>query len=199
MFIGALDESFTTSRDFIASHSYYHDTLTWCVQTRQPIPIHKTIPRGCKDIRVWIIYTVMCFSVIFTGYFLQQFEDLEPKWDWFRITIAAIGPCLGVVSEYRPQILPNRIFFICCIFGAFLIYIITSSFWLYFTANPIFEKQISSVHEIVNGNFQLAGDGFALQHLMKQNEVDRKFSFIKLLKVIIDLFTDIFIEIDGNI
>lgn len=39
------------------------------------------------------------------------------------------------------------------------------------TVTPIYEKQIDSIEEIVEKSFDLAGDSFAKQHLMKQTEV----------------------------
>lgn len=168
--IGALDETLITSEYFTASRSYYHDTLTFCVQTKQPIPMHENLGYACKDVKVWLIFTVMCFCVVFTGYYMQQFED-EPKFDWFRISLAGFGPCFGVVTDYNAKATPHRIAYLFCLLGAFLIYIIGSSFWILFTTNPIFENQISSVQEIINGGLELVGDRFSLQHLINQNQV----------------------------
>lgn len=158
---------------FTASRSYYYDKLTWCVQVKQPIAAYKSLAKHiCKDVSVWILYTFMCFSVVFMGYFMQQFEDLQPKWDWFRITFAGIAPCLGFVSEYKPKIISHRIFFICCVFGAMLSYIVTNSIVLLLITHPFYENQIKSIQEIIDGDFKLVGDGFALQHLMQQKQVN---------------------------
>lgn len=37
--------------------------------------------------------------------------------------------------------------------------------------NNIYEQQIKSIQEIVDKSFELAGDDFAFQHLIRQNEV----------------------------
>lgn len=37
---------------------------------------------------------------------------------------------------------------------------------------PLFESQIQSRQEIIDNRFEMVGDGFALQQLIKQNEVN---------------------------
>lgn len=36
---------------------------------------------------------------------------------------------------------------------------------------PIYEKQIDSINEIVNGSFDMIGDGVVVQYLMRQTRV----------------------------
>lgn len=112
----------------------------------------------------------MCFMVVFIGYFLQQFENLQPKWDWFRLTLVGISITFGSVGCYKPQIISNRIFFIFCVFGCMIFVITTMSVMFKIMTNPIYENQVKTIEEIVN-RFDLVGDEFALQHLMRQNEV----------------------------
>lgn len=120
----------------------------------------------------------MCFTVVFTGYFMQRFEDLQPKWDWFRITLAGFAPNVGFPSPYEPKILPHRIAYLACVFGAMITYILINSMFVLFMNTPIYEKQIESIHEINKGGYELAGDGFALQHLEKQSQVNTKSNII---------------------
>lgn len=57
-------------------------------------------------------------------------------------------------------------------FGGMLINIIFISFALLFITKQIFEKQIDTIQEIVDNRFEVMGDGFALQHLNRQNQVN---------------------------
>lgn len=172
--MGGLDERLNANQHFIASCPYYQDFITLCVRVKQPIPSHENIHYICRHVEVWLIYTLMCVSVIFTGYFMQQFEDMPIKWDWFRLTFAAFAPCFGFISEYNPKIVPNRIFFIFAIFGATLSYIVSTSLYLKVITYPIFENQIQTIDEIIGKEFELIGDGFALQHLKMQYQVNVK-------------------------
>lgn len=165
-----MDETLITSEQLTASRSYYHDALTWCVQIKQPISNWKNIFYLCRDPLVFAIYTVMCTLVIFMGYFLQIFENITPKWDWFRLTFAGVSPCLGFASEYFANTIPNRIFFLFSLFGATLSFIVFNAFFLLFVTFPIYEHQINTRQEIIDNRFELIGDAFAFQHLKLQND-----------------------------
>lgn len=176
LLIGALDGNLFTSERLVASRAYYHDVITLCVRAKQMISYEDNISEVFHriDWKVWFIYTLMCVSVVFTGYFMQQYEELQPKWDWFRLTFSGMAPCFGFVSDYQPKIAPNRIFFIFCIFGAMLSYIVTTSMLLLLLKNPMYEKQIQSIEEIIRKDFEIVGDKFAFQHLKMQHQVSLK-------------------------
>lgn len=102
---------------------------------------------------------------------MQQFEYLQPKWDSFNILFMVIANVCGNGSNYKPKIVSHRIFFIVSMFGGMLINIIFTSFAVIFMSSQIFGNQIDSIQEIVENRFDLAGDGFALQQLNRQNQV----------------------------
>lgn len=124
---------------------------------------------------VWTVYTVMAISVISMFYFLQQFEDVQPKWDWLRLTFTAMCCINGFVCNYKPKIISNRILFICCLFGSMIYVITVMSFMLYVIEKSIFENQMKTIKEIVDNSYDFVGDGYALEHLMGQKEVINKF------------------------
>lgn len=171
IFIGALDENILTKEYFDASHSYYYDSLTWCVRQRQPIAKWKNFFRLCRDPTVYTIYTIMSISVVFTCYFMQQYEFLQPKWDGLSILLMAIANVCGSGSNYKPKIASHRIFFIIGVLGGILLNIILTSFTVIFMSNQIFGNQIESIQEIVENRFDLVGDGFALQQLNRNKQV----------------------------
>lgn len=125
--------------------------------------------------------------MVFLFYYLQQYEDVQPKWDWFRLTFSGICTTLGFPSEFRPQNIPSRIFFIFCIFGSMLFMIVVIAKTFAFATTPLYDKQIDSIREIVDESFDLIGDDFALQHLMQQNEVGVKF-YYDLTNLILFIF-----------
>lgn len=112
----------------------------------------------------------MAFLYMSTTYFLEQF-DTTRKSDWHTILLSLTCCLVGVSRNYKAHNISHRILYIFCLFGGMGFNIILCSFILKITANPIFNTQIKSVHEIVDGKFDLVGDRFALQHMMKKNEV----------------------------
>lgn len=169
--IGYLNRDILSHKDFIASNAYYHDALTWCVQAKKPIPIWQNLFRLCNDPIVWILYTVMSFITVFVFYYLQQLEDVQRKWDWFRLTSSGICSTFGFPSEFWPRSTPSRVFYMFAVFGQMIFTIYFGGVMLTFIMEPIYEKQINSIQEIVDQSFDLTGDEFAWQHLMRQTEV----------------------------
>lgn len=47
-----------TRKYLIASRSYYHDCLTWCVQRHQQIPRWQSVFYLCTDTTVYIVFLV---------------------------------------------------------------------------------------------------------------------------------------------
>lgn len=172
IFIGVLDGSFRINKYFVASHPYHHDSLTWCVQSKQPIPKWKNIFELCKDPIVLTIYAIMTIACDLTLYFMQQFEDVQPKWDWYRISLVSMSIACGAgYPSYKPKINPTRIFSAFGLFAGIMITTTVNSLLLLFITNPIFDIQIESIPKLVNEHFDLVGDEFALMHLRRQNQV----------------------------
>lgn len=169
--MGALDETIITKKYLIASRSYYHDKITWCVRERQPIPKWKNLFKMCSDPVVYITYTIMTISFVYTFYFMQQFEE-QQKWDSFSILNMAIANMCGSGSNYNPKNNSHRTFFIFLVFAGMLLNIIVISFALFFITNQIFEEQTDTVQKIIENQFKLVGDEFALHHLVRQNQVN---------------------------
>lgn len=167
-----MDENKLTNEHYLASRSYYHDALTWCVQKQKHIPRWRSIYRTCLDPTVWMVALITLTAAVFTCYYLQQIED--DKWDSIKLTLACLSITIGFAIQYKPKTLPMRIFFMTAI----LIHIVTTTFIVSFmmkTINdPQLENQVSSIQEIIDEKipFELVGDGFALEHLRRQKEVD---------------------------
>lgn len=157
---------------YTASRPYYHEALTFCVQTKQQIPIWKNLFLVCSDPLVYVVGAIAGFLGICTIYFMQQFEDLQPKWDWHRITLIMFANVSGFsYNSYNPQTIPYRIYHIITLFCAIIITNFISSFMLLLLTTPIYENQIESIQEIVDNQFEVISDTFALQHLKLQNQV----------------------------
>lgn len=172
LFMGALDGNIITNGHFIASHAYYHDALTWCVQSKQPIPMWKNIFRLYADpVPMGISLTSLIFLFIFIEYFLQQFEQPNKRFDCHKILLIWICTYTSFVCSYMPKVLSHRIFYAFHIFSSMIFGAIYLSFSMRTLSKPMYDNQIRTIDEIVNSSFELVGDAFTLQHLMKQKEV----------------------------
>lgn len=81
------------------------------------------------------------------------------------------GTANGLPYTYNSNDTTNRIFYIFGIFGAMLYSIIISTHFQLFMTWPNFQRQFHSVRKIIEQDFILAGDSFALEYFYKQNEV----------------------------
>lgn len=197
--IGAADQNIQT-KDFVNSHSYYHDALTWCVQKQQPIPIWRNIFFICNDPFVLSLYPVMCISVFAFAYFIQQFEEKPPKLNLFIIMLEAATSAFGLSCNYKAKLISNRIFFACCMFGNLVFVNNVLSFIIRNMTSTIYEHQIETIQEIIENSFELTGDDFTFKHLIQQNEVILLENLLKnvvIFKLNITIFVDIFIESAG--
>lgn len=146
--------------------------MTWCVQTKKPIPRGENLFRICTDWSIIILWTITVFSVLTTEYFLQQFEDIDPKWDWHRLTVLGFANATGFAyNTYKIQSNANRIFYACCLFSILIFNTVLSVYYLIFMTNPIYDDQIDSIRMIVADDYTLTGDEFALKYLRERNEV----------------------------
>lgn len=168
--IGILQETNQISEYFISSWPYYFDSITWCVRKKQPIALWKNLFHLCSDPIVYAVHTTIAISFLSFVYFLQQFESAR-KYDWNTILMAITTMLLGFSSNYKAHLISNRILFIACIFGGIVFSTIVLAFFLRITINPIYESQIKSFREIVDGSYDLIGDYVALQHMIRKNEV----------------------------
>lgn len=172
MIIGALIESKPANKKLIASHPYYHDVLTWCVQERQQIPIWRNI-FGFSDhpFLLVILFIMLNFTFTATTYVLQLFDDT--KWDWTRLTITWICCSTGFVCGYKPNGISNRIFYAFCLLGSIVFSICHYSLVQQTLTKSLYNNQIKSTQEILNSSFELIGDELALEHLRDQDEVPK--------------------------
>lgn len=144
--------------------------VTWCVQQKQPIPIWRNLFLLCNDPLVFITFGILCIIVLSMIYFIQQFEDKQPKWDLLRHITDGICVFCCFSCEYRPQIISIRIVFAFFVLGCIIFNISNFAFWMKIVEIQYYEKQIETVQQIVN-SFHLVGDEFALEHVKRQNNV----------------------------
>lgn len=81
----------------------------------------------------------------------------------------------GFPCTYRPENNANRLLFISVLFGGMIFVIVVTTFVVKVYTSPIYNSQIETIAEILENNFVLVGGRFALQKLLQQNQVIRKY------------------------
>lgn len=154
----------------MASRSYYHDHITWCVQKSHPIPLWKNIFHLCNDPLVYILLFLACVSIMWTGYVCQQFEI--QKWDWHKFTFTGFRCFMGMPCTYNPKTTANRTGFLFFLFATMIYVCVLSSVLIQLIISPILNPQIQTVQEIIDGEFKLISNRFAFQKIVQHNWVN---------------------------
>lgn len=96
---------------------------------------------------------------------------MKSKWDWHRVTLEAIRSVCGFGYKYQPQMISHRIFVISVQLGNLIFIVSVLAIFMKTVTTQMFAHRIETIREIVQNSYKLIGDEFALQHLMRQNEV----------------------------
>lgn len=135
----------------------------------KPIPKWQNISYIVDDWTVLASLLGLLISLVVAGYFMMVVEPTKKSsLDLLQIILCC---ALGLSSNYQPQSNPVRIFFAFGILAGMIFATLTSSILMTIATKPIHRPQIQTVQEILMQNFTLAGDQFALDKLMQQNEV----------------------------
>lgn len=169
LFIGALDESPVIKDHLIASRSYYHDHLTWCIQKAKPIPKWQNIFYLFNDLTVFVSLVILVILLVAVGYFLMVVE--HKKNNFFDLLVIILRCALGFSSAYQPYSHPVRIFIAFGMLAGMIFATLFGSILTTIASNPILRTQIVTVQETIMQGFSFAGDRFALDKIIQQNKV----------------------------
>ena len=116
---------------------------------------------------------ITAFVVVGTGYVIQLFEDEHPiKWDWHRLATIGFANTSGMSYPYDPKIVANRIFYAGCLFAGLIYSTVIGTYFLPLMTFPVYEHQVSSIHENMMNHYKFVGDEFAWEQLKILNEVN---------------------------
>lgn len=176
MMIGGLGETELTRKKLSSSIPYYTDDLTWCIAKAGLAPTWLNVFK-IFDVSTWIVIAVM---LLLTTIVLHKFKKSDRNHEnlgWsFLITLSMT---ISNPGHYQPNKFFIKIFFMTLAiygmnFGAayhsILISVLTS---------PRYDKQISSLNEILNNNFKISGGHHILTYFKENNEVE----FFLILKI----------------
>lgn len=178
--IGRFLPNFASSVDFTYSRPYRQDSLVWCVQRAKLYSLLLNFFFiGTPE--AWVMYIFgVGYGIGFVIYLMIQF-DLEytnrNSRCWHYCTwLIALPLVIGVNQRFHPKYIPLRIFYALSLFIMMLAWQRIFFKGLDFMMYPYRKTQLSTVSEIIEGNFRLAGSPEVLSWAMVDDRV-RSFEF----------------------
>lgn len=157
--------------DLIASRSYYHNKLTWCVQKQKPIPSWIILFYACTDLRVHLTVFIQSIAIVMLLYYMEQFERY-PKSDWYKIITNGFACFLGFACEFKPTILLSRLVYFLILLANIVFTATINGVLVLFVTSPILNPQVQNIQEIIGQKYIIMGDRFTLYQISQQNEVN---------------------------
>lgn len=138
-----------------------------------PISAWKNLFYMYRDPYIFIMQTIITVAIIFTIYFLQQYESVQ-RWDWHLLTINEFAIALNTSnSRLRPQSYAHRLFFALFSFAGLIHSALIFSAIISYLMKSIYENQADTVSEMLRVSDHLIGDSFSLQQIIAQNQVNQ--------------------------
>lgn len=156
----------TLLNSYATSKPYIQDDLTWCVQKAKNVPKLLTVYFAATP-EVWLI---LIFGVGYISglvfYIMIQF-DLEYKHrnqrDWHYTTLLiALPAVIGINQRFHPKYTSLRLFYLTLVIMNIFNWQVLLFKGLKFAKITIPKRQISTIAEIVDNDFHLAGSINAL-------------------------------------
>lgn len=127
-------------------------------------------------VRMWdpaviVILTLQGMIITFVAYFLQQFEPKQ-KWDSFQISVNGVRCYFGLPCSYLPENNANRVLYISVLYGCIIFTTVLSTMIIKFFTTTVYDPQIRSIDEIIDGDFNLVGNQYILDEISRENRVN---------------------------
>lgn len=161
------------------SRPYYQDDLTWCVQKSKNYPmIINLLSAATPECWFLMIFGVGGISALIM-YFMIQFDlnyEMRNNHNLVHmIVLVALPALIGINQRFHPKFMPLRIFY------GFLILIMVFAWqsifllgWRFFSV-PAQRPQTSTVDELIDYDFRLAGSVDAFAFISQENRVKWNF------------------------
>lgn len=172
LIIGGLTRDRIISDQFVQSAIYLQDDVTLCVKQARQYPQWTNVLFIIRDYHTWMVGAILFIWAIILLYLTTTFES-RPMDAWESITFS-FQTMLGVSSHsFKPKGIIMRILYIGALFIQLLIVTIYSAYYFSFITRTIFEKQISTIQEIIDSNYRIYGSRRTIEHLKEHNVADR--------------------------
>lgn len=160
---------------FTASIRYYQDELTWCVQKAKPYPkIFNIFFAATPELWFILIFGVGYVSGLIIYVMIQfdlEYENRNQR-DWHYTTwLVALPAVIGINQRFHPKSVSLRLFYVFLLVMNIFIWQVVLIIGLKFLKMSIPRPQISTIAEIIDGDFHLAGTNDVLQLISHDERV----------------------------
>lgn len=186
MIVGGIrSEYLSIFTDFVASAPYMQDDLTWCVSPAKPIPRWQNLYFIIKNVSTFILGAIFGIATILIRYAFTTFEK-KPLDFWYCVMMTG-QVVSGLPATYKPKKPLTRVHFALFLIIAFWLDQIFSSFLITYAQRILYKYQISTLNDIGEIDFRLAGGPYTFDYLSGLKMVCRyiMLSFVTETEVII--------------
>lgn len=157
------------SARFISSVPYLQDDIAWCVSSAKPVPRWRAVFLFVKDYKVYVCGAILAICALIVVYFFLSL-DKQPMNVW-TCGLICFATVIGMSAPVQARTSIVRFFHGCILMGTTVIYTTIIAFCTMFASNIIFLKQINTINELIDAQFNLTGDASVLGHLTNRNLV----------------------------
>lgn len=151
--------SFLDVFDF--SKPYYQEELIWCIQTAKNYPMAINVFLATSPVMWFLMVVCMGGSMIFITYIMIQFDLKNPRRnfiDFNYVTFLIATPMvLGSNLRHFPIRIQCRMFYAYSLLTTFFLWQILFCYGGRFIIVPVQRHQFSTVAELIENDFRLAG------------------------------------------
>lgn len=168
IFAGGLTETSTPKNSLIASQSYHHDQIVWCLLKR-PVPMWSSFFYFANDWKLWSIYFITNICLHCFAFSIQVFES--KKWDWNRCLLYGLGSYFAASVRYEPKNTANRLFISLFLLSCILHDTVLIARLMQWMSKIIYQQQLFSLDDIIRNEYDVGGDGFILSIMLERNQI----------------------------
>lgn len=176
MLVGGLFPHSTFPDTLAISQPYYQDNLIWCIQRAKNVSWMWNIFLAATP-ECWL---TLIFGVGYISgaviYIMIQFDSKYKRRnqrDWHYTTwLIALPAVIAINQRFQPTYGPLRVFYVLLLLTMFILWQIILFFGVRFIKFPVQRHQISTIHEIIDDDFRLAGSDTVFQLISHDERVN---------------------------
>lgn len=153
MIVGGIGEHTLNTTVFTPSTWYWQDDYTWCVPQAKAIASWRNTFYVIKNDVVIIIGVFSAISAIILIFFLTE-KEKKPL-DFWECAIVYVRTLICLSSTFRATTLIRRMIHILCLGSCMVLSAMFSAFMVICLTHEIYEKQVSSLAELMELEFQM--------------------------------------------
>lgn len=180
LFVGGLFPNTSLLDTFAFSKTYYQDRLMWCVQKSTNYPMSINLFLAAKP-EVWLIGFIVGIGVSgLITYIMIPFDLMNKRRNFidmnYVLILIMMPMVIGSNLRHFPKMLPCRSLYAYSLLTTFFLWQLLFCYGGKFITIPTPRPQISTVHEIIERNFRIAGSNAVYDMILHDKNV--KFFFL---------------------